>query len=100
MKKYISLLLAGVMAMALVACGGQTEPEPRRFELSDVQMLADAGVFSEELEELAEKAKFSQYTLTVAEIDIFRNRITQLREVLRSKNWFRRLVLKLVFALE
>lgn len=55
---------------------------------------------SEELEELAEKAKFSQYTLTAAEIDIFRNRITQLREVLRSKNWFRRLVLKLVFALE
>jgi hypothetical protein len=55
---------------------------------------------SEELEELAEKAKFSQYTLTAAEIDIFRNRITQLREVLRSKNWFHRLVLKLVFALE
>lgn len=63
MKKYISLLLAGVMAMALVACGGQTEPEPRRFELSDVQMLADAGVFSEELEELDTDIAFALYHL-------------------------------------
>lgn len=63
MKKYISLLLAGVMAMALVACGGQTEPEPRRFELSDVQMLADAGVFSEELEALDADIAFALYHL-------------------------------------
>lgn len=63
MKKYISLLLAGVMAMVLVACGGQTEPEPRRFELSDVQMLADAGVFSEELEALDADIAFALYHL-------------------------------------
>lgn len=63
MKKYISLLLAGVMALALVACGGQAEPEPRRFELSDVQMLADAGVFSEELEELDADIAFALYHL-------------------------------------
>ena len=63
MKKYISLLLAGVMAMALVACGGQTEPELRRFELSDVQMLADAGVFSEELEALDADIAFALYHL-------------------------------------
>ena len=63
MKKYMSLLLAGVMALALVACGGQTEPAPRRFELSDVQMLADAGVFSEELEELDADIAFALYHL-------------------------------------
>lgn len=63
MKKYISLLLAGVMALALVACGGQTEPAPRRFELSDVQMLADAGVFSEELEALDTDIAFALYHL-------------------------------------
>lgn len=55
---------------------------------------------SEELEELAEKAKFSQYTLTAAEIGIFRHRITQLKAMLQSKNWLSRFVLKLVFALE
>jgi hypothetical protein len=55
---------------------------------------------SEELEELAEKAKFSQYTLSAAEIGIFRQRITELKAMLQSKNWFSRFVLKLVFALE
>lgn len=55
---------------------------------------------SEELEELADKAKFSQHTLTAAESGIFRHRITELRKMLQSKNWFSRFVLKLVFAIE
>ena len=64
MKKYITLLLVGLMALSLTACG-QTErtPEPRRFELSDVQALADAGAFSEELEELDADMAFALYHL-------------------------------------
>lgn len=62
MKKYMTLLLAGVMALSLTACG-QSQPEPRRFELSDAQMLADAGVFSEELEELDADVAFALYHL-------------------------------------
>ena len=81
MKKYISLLLAGVMALVLVACGGQAEPEPRRFELSDVQMLADAGVFSEELEELDADTAFMLYKL--ADFGLVREDLTD-AAVLRS----------------
>ena len=64
MKKYIIMLLAGLMALSLTACG-QTErtPESRRFELSDPQMLAEAGVFSEELEELDADTAFALYLL-------------------------------------
>ena len=54
----------------------------------------------EELEELAEKAKFSQHTLTAEESDAFCQQITVLREELRRKNPFWRFVLKLVFAIE
>ena len=64
MKKYLSLLLAGAMALTLAACGQtQPEPEPRRFELEDVQMLADNGVFSEELEQLDTDMAFALYHL-------------------------------------
>lgn len=54
----------------------------------------------EELEELAEKAKFSQHTLTQTECDAFCQQITALQGVLRSKNPFWRFILKLVFAIE
>lgn len=64
MKKYVTLLLAGLMALSMTACGQtQAEPEPRRLELSDVQTLADAGVFSEELEELDADVAFALYHL-------------------------------------
>jgi len=54
----------------------------------------------EELEELAEKAKFSQHTLTREEGQLFLQQIASYRTVLQSKNWFFRWVLKLVFAIE
>ena len=67
MKKCIALLLAGLtalMVLALAACGQkEPEPEPRRFELSDVQMLADEGTFSEELEALDADIAFALYHL-------------------------------------
>lgn len=64
MKKYIMLLLAGLMTLSLAACGQSApEPEPRRFELTDVQAMADAGVFSEELESLDADIAFALYVL-------------------------------------
>ena len=62
MKKYITLLLAGLLALSLAACG-EREPEARRIELGDVQAMADAGVFSEELETLDADIAFALYHL-------------------------------------
>ena len=53
----------------------------------------------EELEELAEKARFSQHILTQTEARMFRRQIDSLGTVLRSRNWLCRWVLKLVFAI-
>lgn len=50
------------MCLSLTACG-QTESTPRRFELSDVQAMYDAGVFSEELEALDADIAFALYHL-------------------------------------
>lgn len=67
MKKIIALFLAGLTALMLLslsACGQtEPEPEPRRFELTDVQSLAEEGVFSEELEELDADMAFALYHL-------------------------------------
>lgn len=64
MKKYISLLLAGVMALALVACGQQPgAAEVQCYEVGMVHALAEGGVFSEELEELDADIAFALYIL-------------------------------------
>lgn len=68
MKKITALLLAGTMVLALAACGQskavQPQNQPRSFEVSDVQGLAEAGVFSEELEELDADMAFALYRLS------------------------------------
>ncbi len=64
MKKIITLFLAGLTVLSLAACGQTNpEPEPRRFELTDVQTLAEEGVFSEELEQLDADIAFALYHL-------------------------------------
>lgn len=67
MKKIISLFLTGLtalMILSLSACGQtQPEPEPRRFELTDVQTMAEEGVFSEDLEQLDADMAFALYHL-------------------------------------
>ena len=55
---------------------------------------------SEELELLAEKAKFSQHTLTKEELKQFKAQLSAFRTLLAQKPWYQRLLLKLIFAVE
>ena len=55
---------------------------------------------SEELEMLAQKAKFSQHTLTNAELKLLKDRLNELNGLLAQKPWYKRLVYKFLFAVE
>lgn len=55
---------------------------------------------SEETEMLAQKAKFSQHTLTAEERKVFKNDLRRLSAVLAAKPWYQRLFLKLIFAVQ
>ena len=50
------------------------------------------------LEELAEKAKFSQHTLTQEELAVFDEWIALAQDALRRRNWLIRIVIRLIFA--
>lgn len=64
MKRYIALILAGMMALSLMACGQQTgAAEARPYAVEQVHVLAEGGVFSEELEELDADIAFALYVL-------------------------------------
>ena len=52
----------------------------------------------EELEELAQKAKFSQHTLTGQELAVFEHWLRDARRQIRKKPWYLRLVWGLVYA--
>lgn len=54
----------------------------------------------QELYILAEKARFSQHTLTPAELSRFSSWLRDTRDHLRQKPWYTRLMMKLVFAVE
>ena len=51
-----------------------------------------------ELEELAEKAKFSQHTLTEGELAQFDTWLEQAQQALSKKPWLLRLALRLIWA--
>lgn len=51
-----------------------------------------------ELEKLAQKAKFSQHTLTEAELKQMDNYISDSVELLRHQAWYKRLVWRLIYA--
>lgn len=60
MKRLLTFTLALALALGLTACGGKKEES---WHTSDVQAMADAGAFSEELEELDADTAFLLYKL-------------------------------------
>jgi len=52
----------------------------------------------EDLEALAQKAKFSQHAMTEQELSQFRAAIREARQSLQSRPWYRQLLYRLVFA--
>ena len=69
MKKLLSLMLAAVAALALTACGGGGEENgaPPIYSTQNVADIAEAGAFSETLEELDGDTAFLLYKLQLAE---------------------------------
>ena len=65
MKKLLSLMLAAVAALALTACGGGGEENgaPPIYSTQNVADIAEAGAFSETLEELDGDTAFLLYKL-------------------------------------
>lgn len=78
MKQLVSAALALALALTLTACGGAKEAA---YETSAVQAMADAGAFSEELEELDADTAFALYGL--ADCGLSREELTDCA-VLRS----------------
>lgn len=68
MRRCAAGLLALVLAVGLAACGGQKETDSR-YETGDVQAMADAGAFSETLEELDGDTAFALYRLEEAGLE-------------------------------
>ena len=69
MKKLLSLMLAAVAALALTACGGGGGEEngaPPIYSTQNVADIAEAGAFSETLEELDGDTAFALYRLSGA----------------------------------
>ena len=65
MKQILSGALASLLCLlALAGCGGQKAPDV--YETDDVQAMADAGAFSETLEELDGDTAFALYRLSGA----------------------------------
>ena len=62
-KQITSALTALLCLLALTACGSS---QPAVYETSDVQAMADAGAFSETLEELDGETAFQLYRLSSA----------------------------------
>lgn len=62
MKRLLSAAAALALALTLTACGGGGGQE-KPYETSAVQAMADAGAFSEELEELDADTAFALYGL-------------------------------------
>lgn len=51
------------------------------------------------LEELAQKAKFSQHTLTEQELELFENYLCSARDLCRSKPWYLKILYRWVYVL-
>lgn len=78
MKKLLTVTLALALVLGLTACGGKAE---KTYTTKDVQAMADAGAFSEELEELDADIAFALYKL--ADYGLVREDLTDCA-VLRS----------------
>ena len=63
MKKLLTAALVLVMVLSAAACGGKKNGAPPLYGTSDVSTIAEAGAFSEELEELDADTAFALYRL-------------------------------------
>jgi len=64
MRRILTMALALVMALGLTACGGKDENgAPPLYGTSHVEAMAEAGAFSEDLEELDADTAFVMYKL-------------------------------------
>ena len=63
MKKTGIFAMALALALSLTACGGQDKTEGERYDTTVVEAAAEAGAFSEELEELDGDTAFALYKL-------------------------------------
>ena len=83
MKKLMALMMGIVCAIGLTACGekAQEAPQEQKFETTLVEAAAQAGAFSEELEELDADTAFMLYKL--ADFGLVREDLTE-AAVLRS----------------
>ena len=68
LHKVLTILAGAALLFALAACGGKQEAA-RAFTTGDLQALAEAGAFSEELEELDGDVAFMLYQLAGAGLD-------------------------------
>lgn len=63
MKKLLTFTLALALSLGLTACGREQNDAPPLYGTSHVKAMADAGAFSEELEELDGDTAFLLYKL-------------------------------------
>lgn len=63
MKKLLTIMLALGLALGLSACGKESNDAPPLYGTSHVEAMAEAGAFSEELEELDGDIAFDLYGL-------------------------------------
>ena len=66
MKKLLAITLALALGLGITACGGK---DAGGYKTADVQAMADAGAFSEELEELDADVAFALYRLADAGLE-------------------------------
>lgn len=80
-QKLTAALLALACLAALTACGGDTAADPTGYLPEAVDLMAEEGAFSEELEDLDADTAFALYRL--ADYDLNRENLTDCK-VLRS----------------
>ena len=66
MKKLLAITLALALGLGITACGGK---DAGGYKTADVQAMADAGAFSETLEELDADVAFALYKLADAGLE-------------------------------
>lgn len=81
MKKLLTVTLALALALSLTSCGGKENDAPPLYSTAHVEAMAEAGAFSEELEELDADTAFALYKL--ADYGLAREELTDCA-VLRS----------------
>lgn len=63
MRKFLTAALVLTLALGLSACGGGQNDAPPLYTVSHVEAIAEAGAFSEELEEVDADTAFALYRL-------------------------------------